>query len=385
MKFNLLDLPLGYGGYNKDTGEFIITLTEADTAEKERVRNMLISQGLEVRETGENQFTVKPVKPIKAVKKTPNEATTEGEQNIKSAHAEYHISPKDKLTNAFFGENENFNPEEFFDSTMTPVLTGVSKKFFVLANFRFEDLPEKLQGKFADLFTRAVHDAVISLITNGEKKLNEWIRLEDIAWVMNGYSNKRKATPAFLKQIESEFEWLMHTWGTIDATAEVKAKGWNIKETSFNRPLIPSSNAEIVSMNGQRVKAYKIYDTPLLYAYAKQKKQVITVPLELLVLPDKINMTRGNIILQHYLLSRIDSMKKGKLGYVIDYKKIYQVLNATEASKAEKMRIRERVRAFLDNWVDLAYIAGYQEESKNRAVYSVRIDLDFDKPKAIKS
>ena len=107
--------------------------------------------------------------------------------------------------------------------------------------------------------------------------------------------------------------------------------------------------------------------------------------MHLLALPERLNLTRDNIILQRYLLERIELMKTESLGCVIKYETIYELLGVEAVAVDEKKQsmairnkkrdIRDKVRAFLDNWKDLAYIKGYQEESKGRVVYSVRIDL----------
>ena len=106
----------------------------------------------------------------------------------KNPHADYHISPIDKLSQAMLGCNPNFSLEEFFDAEPTIVATG--KKITVSAILRYENMPEALLKKIPNRKTRAVHDTMTSLICEG----NRAIRLQDIAYVLSGYRSDRKAT-----------------------------------------------------------------------------------------------------------------------------------------------------------------------------------------------
>ena len=275
----------------------------------------------------------------------------------KNPHADFFISPIDKLSKAVLGCNPKFSMQEFFDDEATPVATG--KKITVSAILRYEDMPEALQSKIANRRTRAVHDAIISLICEGYIA----IRLQDIASALNGYKTDRKATDAFLKEIKQESDWLIHTWIKIDATNEAKARGYDFQEVHFDRPLIPAGGVGVINKHGQIVEGYEIWAEPALYAYAKQKKQVISVPVDMLALPDKLKLTFENIILRNYFIERIEGMSQGKMSNVITYNDIYKALEAQNSSREHKREIRERSKLMLNNWVELAYIESYIEES----------------------
>lgn len=371
MKLNLLDLPLGYGGYNKDTGEFIITLTNADSAEKERVKNMLISQGLEVRETGENQFTVNP-------EKAPNDGEIE---NVHGKKATNHSITKDRVSKVIFGCDDKLDSESLsqvvddvdsWDSGEKQKRIKTGKKIYALVTLDFEGLPESFKKLIADRFVRAVHDTVTSLINEG----NKYISLQQIAAALSGYGQKRQATEAFLKEIERAME-VLQTRVEIDATNE--QKGYNFTNLNFKGLLIPYDSFSFVRIDGQKVKAYRIFRESVLYSYANQKKQVITVPIFMLELPGNMRLTRDNIILRNYLIEQIETMRIGAIGRLMKFETIYKVLGIQETSRQNKNKVRETVKAFLDNWVDLAFIKGYSLVVEGRVIKGVSIEFFDDK------
>ena len=302
------------------------------------------------------------------------EANNEKLPKVRGVHADSFFAPVDALTKAILGCDDKFNSDSFMrtqndddpdsldlDSDSELKKFCINKKLYVLVNLRYEDMPEALQSKIANRRTRAVHDAMTSLILAG----NKYITLQQIAGHMNGYSKTRKSTEAFLKEIEHEADWLIHTWATINATNEAKARGYNFKEVKFNSPLIPAKSVEVINNAGQRVKAYKIWEIPVLYAYAKQKDNAITVPIDYVALPDNVNTTFDNIILRNYLIEQIEAMSLERIGNVILYETLYKVAGIQETSRTEKKRFRETVKILLDNWVERGYIQSYFEEPRN--------------------
>ena len=365
FSFNPLSFDTLSGMGRDKLGASIFTFTQGENTQQEilEFKNTLQEQGFTVNNDNEifangtlwGFIRVKTAEESKPIKKP------------KIKRADYDISPKDKLTKAIFGCIDKFSPQEFFDPVMTPVSTG--KKISVSAMLRYENLPEYLQDKLPTAKTRAVHDIMTGLIIKG----NAIISLTDIAYALGGYSSERQPSESLLKEIEAEADWLIHTWAKIDATGEAKARGYDIKEVTFDRPLIPGGSVEVIAANGKHVKAYEIWQIPVLYAYAMQKKQVITVSIDCLTLPEKVNLTFDNIILRNYLMEQIESMSLGQIGCVILYETLYKVLGAQETSRQNKQKIREHVKAFLDNWKALSYIEDWKEESEGRLLTRVII------------
>ena len=162
---------------------------------------------------------------------------------------------------------------------------------------------------------------------------------------------------------------------TINATAEVKAN--MIAEAIYENYLIPAKKVSLI-VNGQLVKdCIILLDTLPLFAYARQKNQIITVDVKLLDTP--LTNTPENIELKAYLIRRISSMSntKNNMRDVIRYDTLYEYLNITasndNARKVKHKQIRDKVKKVLDYWMLKKFIKGYKEEKEGRSVTKVTI------------
>ena len=316
---------------------------------------------------------------------------------VRGVRIKNHIIPNARVAKIIFGNDPDYKPEDLIrlvtpdnsendsldlgdskEKTMCKISTG--KKIFALATLNLDEVPEPLRKFISDPFVKAVHDSVVSLMLAG----NNFISLQQIAAAITGYGQKRKADDKFLKQIFLAMKVLCG-WVEIDATNEAKAYK-DLKDFEFEGMLIPYDSYKFTLINGQRVKAYHIFRESALYEYARQKNEIINVFAFMLELPDGVNLTRENIILQRYLLERIELARnpKNHMSNVIKFEAIYELLGAQESSRDDKKRIRNTVKAFLNNWVDLKLIAGYNLILEGRLIYGINISFDFDKPKELK-
>ena len=301
-------------------------------------------------------------------------------KKARSIHAEKHSGTIDRLSKIVFEQ-----PEKLADrKDPSSVRTDPKGKLIVKARLAFDNLPNViLPQSLADPFNRAVFDSALSLFLAG----NTHFTAESIYYEMTG-NNSRSRHPnrEILKDIVNAIEILMHSWIFIDATKEAEAKGYNFKETKFESLLLPLDGLHVVLMNGVQVDAYEFLKEPVLYSYAHQKGQVLDCNIDTLSLPESLYMTRDNVILQRYLIERIERMKNphnhNKNKNVIRYEAIYELLGIQETSREYKRKTRDKVKKFLDNWKDLAYIKDYHEEKNGQFFYSISIDIE---PKKIKS
>lgn len=296
--------------------------------------------------------------------------------SVHSVHADTHISPNDRLAKIIFGQDDNFSIEDLINPEYD-INTGRKHNLSIKARISFEKLenmPEvHLPQSLANPYNRAVHDAMLSLYLAG----NRHITAEQVYHEMHGYKTRSKNPDRkVLRDIVTAIETLACSRVYIDATNEAKARGYHFKKTQFSDNIIHTRGTHLVLMDGREVYAYEILTVPVLYEYSQAKGQILNCDNEMLALPDGLYMTPDNVILQHFLLRRIEEMKgKNKLGCVIKFDSIYEALDAENASREDKKRIRQKTKTLLDNWVDLKFIKGYTEEKKGRLIYSIHIEL----------
>ena len=129
--------------------------------------------------------------------------------------------------------------------------------------------------------------------------------------------------------------------------------------------------------NGQKETAYRVLKTPILYRYAKEVKQIISVPSNLLDM--EMNNNDDVIKIRYYLLRRIEQMKnsKNKLSNTILFETIFrecQIIGTDDRITAKKKR--EIVFNILDKLRDdKGYITDYTIEKKGRSYYSITIEI----------
>ena len=138
-----------------------------------------------------------------------------------------------------------------------------------------------------------------------------------------------------------------------------------------------------VTAGGQRVSAYKIMKTPILYEYSRLTGQVLTVPAALLDVRDnsggKVSNTELRIAAKGYLLRRI-SVMKGKAGarqnHMIKYNSLYEeVCPGQTLRRVEQQRLRDYTALVLENWTRQGFIRGYTETRQGNKKIGVEIKL----------
>ena len=139
---------------------------------------------------------------------------------------------------------------------------------------------------------------------------------------------------------------------------------------------------EVVA-GGQKVAAYKVIKTPILYDYSRLTGQVLTVPAALLDIRDKTGAKVANtdrrIAIKGYLMRRI-SIMQGKTGNEksrhIKYDTVYtEVCDGKELTRRDQQLIREYIAAVLDDWTRNSFIKGYTETQEGRKKTGVEIKI----------
>lgn len=115
-------------------------------------------------------------------------------------------------------------------------------------------------------------------------------------------------------------------------------------------------------INGKLAEtAIHLLREPPLITFAKERKQITTIDREILLAP--ISKTDANLRIEDYLIERISHMKspRSKAPRKLLYSTIYENCGITE--KKQKQRAPEKIKRFLDYYIEKGFIKGYSENS----------------------
>lgn len=152
----------------------------------------------------------------------------------------------------------------------------------------------------------------------------------------------------------------------IDSSQEAGIyKGY--KKFKYDAALLPFERAENIIINGKEVDtAIHFFREPPLMTFARQRKQITTLELELLESP--ISKTEANLAIDDYLLERISRIKKGTAQPRILYETLYQKCNIS--TKKQKQRAPEKIKRYLDHYKSKGFIDNYSEDADGITIYA---------------
>lgn len=247
-----------------------------------------------------------------------------------------------------------------------PIVTRVSFAYKNVDIFAPKDGGDK---GFTSL-DKEVHDAVVSLYAAGNKVFSPAM----VYRTMAGKSDSAFVPQEKIQEVTASIYKCMSSIITIDASEEAPIYGL---DAMYSQNLI-YAKAVTLKTKGWEVNAFKLIDEPVLFKYAKLKRQVFAVPLRVLDTPP--SKTNEVIVLQGYLVRIVEILRRSpsKSANTILYSTLYELLDCAGATKQKLQRIRNHVKAILDYWVKIGYIADYRETVRDRAKYSVELDIPAD-------
>lgn len=273
------------------------------------------------------------------------------------------IKTKDKISNtiidSFINQGEQSLKMEKAGATVKPITTKVT--------FTYEGVDIQARNEFT-AFDREVHDSIVSLYISGNKIVTPSM----VYRTMTGKTKTEFVNPSTIKEILKSIDKCLFSKIMIDATEELSQ--YNLTKAVFSGNLIYAKSVSL-EFNGKLVNSYEILATPILYEYASEKNQLAKIPLKLLDTP--LNKTKDTIVLQGYLIRRIESMKspKSRTSNVILYETIYKFCKIETATRQKLERTRNDVKIMLDYWVQQGYISSYEETTQGRTKYSLIINF----------
>lgn len=183
---------------------------------------------------------------------------------------------------------------------------------------------------------------------------NNVVSLSQIYTAMGG---TRRPSPGQIARIGASVDKLAKTEITIDNTEEAIAyKG---RKKVVDKEMIIACKRRDAYINGHLTKgAIFMYDLPAPIRFARDRGQIITLNLKVLQSP--MNKTEENLILQDYLIRRIS--RKGDPRRIL----MSTLLNklGVQGSRQKKWRAQEKVKALLEYYKEIGFIADFKLESE---------------------
>ena len=234
-------------------------------------------------------------------------------------------------------------------------------------------------------YDRQVADAVTSLYEYGDK--SHIITAATVYRAMVHATETETPSPQQTEAVTQSLDKLRFVRVQIDCTEELMRRnidlnGSQITAGKIDTYLLTLDKMEVIA-GGQKVVAYKVIKTPILYEYSRLTGQVITVPAALLDIRDKtgakIPNTERRIAIKGYLMRRISIMKSQnskKQSRHIIFESLYnEIGDANELSRRDQQLIREYVSLVLDNWKREEFIKDYEELTKGKKKIGVEIQV----------
>lgn len=234
-------------------------------------------------------------------------------------------------------------------------------------------------------YDRQVADAVTSLYEYGDE--SHVITAATVYRAMVHATETETPSPQQIGAVTRSLDKMRFVRVQIDCSEELTKRklslnGAQITGGKIDTYLLALEKLEVIA-GGQKVAAYKVIKTPILYDYSRLTGQVLTVPAALLDIRDrtggKVANTERRIAIKGYLMRRI-SVMKGKRGSSqsdhILYDTVYtEIGEGKELTRRDQQLIREYISLVLDSWKRENFIADYSELTQGRKKTGVQIKI----------
>ena len=253
-------------------------------------------------------------------------------------------------------------------------LTTIPKKnIFVTVDLTTDENVSVINQNITQ-YDMAVMDSVYTLLVNGTSSFTP----EMIVRIMSG-NFEQDVTPQKAGAVTKSLNKLSLIRISIDCTDELRMRKQisNNKTAQLTSYLMPIREITIRSANHQtEMKGFQLIEKPVLYTYAENIKQIMSVPTTLLETKNKISNTDDVIIIKRALIKRIEIMKSNKNlinSNIINYERydpktgdtkgFFQTLgfykNNYSNWKKKKSRLHNTITSILNIFIQDHYILGY--------------------------
>lgn len=228
---------------------------------------------------------------------------------------------------------------------------GTAREATILYSINFDQIePEVSITKKLTPFDKRCYISVAALYNNG----NPIISAAQIYAVMG---NKGRPSAKDVQKINSSLTKMAAARVYINNEQEITVnKKYN--RFVYDAPLLPFERVTAIINNQPCESAIHLFREPPLVTFAKDRKQITTIPRKLLECP--ISKTDANLRIDDYLIERIAHIKNGRVKNRLLFATIYKQCGITE--KKQRQRAPEKIRRYLDHYKKCGFIKDYSEE-----------------------
>lgn len=308
---------------------------------------------------------------------TPNKIITRTINN--------NILTVDSVSRKIFG-NENLNNSiiENYTTYEEMVATGYNndeQPMNVLLTLNFDEEEEGIKiMKPLSIYERRVHDIIVSLYAIG----NTCITIPMIYRALTLSKSRTKVPSKYAhEKIENAVKMLSRTRVKINVREEM-AQYKDIDRAEYEGTIIAVESLTIEE-KGHETRYLRFFREPILYTYAKAKKQVVHVDQKYFQFKEQ----KGEMVhvLAGYLMHRITNMlriskgKRSRTHRTILFSTIFKQIMYTKDtevafSKRNEQYYRNLVLQILEEWKELGLITGVELEKERNKYRSIIIELN---------
>lgn len=260
--------------------------------------------------------------------------------------AEKLLYPVDKVNNEVWNYLAGADPN---GQIKTRLRTGRTDAYLVFFSINFDDLDPALKiSKKLTAFDKLVYVATAALFHAGSDVLS-------VTQIYREMGNSNRPAPNQIQKIWDSLTKMRSAVITVDNQKEVEA-GSKYESFSYDGQLLPFERISAYINGTLTDAAIHLFREPPLVQFARERKQVTTIPRKLL--ESQVSKTEASLQIQDYLLERIGRMKRDpKAPRKILFSTIYE--NCGITTRNQRSRAPEKVKLFLEHYTKCDWIKGY--------------------------
>lgn len=280
----------------------------------------------------------------------------------------------DIFTKLILSDAKNNIPGQYsFNVELSTESAADKKSHSFLYSIMFNEFEDKKAIMALNDYDRRVYDAVSTLYNAG----NTIFSLSQIHRVMCGDENNTSVSAYQKRKVSESLHKMSMAWIEIDQSndyAKYTSLEYGKIGVKYSGQLLYFDKTQ-VSINGRHTEdAIRMLQEPVLFRLAKDRKQITTIPNNLLV-PGK-NLTPSNLAIENYLFNRISQMKNDKRNSSkhIKYEAIYERLNIPKSDRKKRSRAIDTAFELLAIYIDSGWITSYKADTNKKGEAIIRID-----------